>query len=199
MIAIKYGRLAIVAVIEIAMATAAYAADGDIQARVKASGTVTNAFVKQLGGTMQREMKAGGPGAAMKVCREVAPSIANEISLERGWRVTRVSNRLRNPLLGTPDAWEQTVLQEFETRLNAGEDVADIIHFEVVEEPAGKSFRFMKAIAVAPQCVVCHGRVEQMPDAVRARINQLYPHDSAVNYNPGDLRGAISIKQPMGD
>ena len=153
--------------------------DPEIQARVGDAKTVTAAFLKQLGGTLQREMQAGGPSAALKVCREVAPDIANDLSLQQGWQVRRVGTRVRNPMLGLPDAWEQGVLRDFERRAAQGEAFDAMTYFEVVEEPAGKSLRFMKAIGVAPQCVVCHGR--------------------AVGYKPGDLRGAVSIRQPLED
>jgi hypothetical protein len=133
----------------------------------------------------------------MKVCRDVAPNIANDISLEKGWRVVRVGTRARNTMLGLPDVWEQKVLQDFERRVAAGEKFDTMTYSEVVEEPAGKSLRFMKAIGVAPQCLVCHGSEEQIAEPVRERLKTLYPHDRAVNYRPGDLRGAVSIKQPL--
>jgi hypothetical protein len=57
----------------------------------------------------------------------------------------------------------------------------------------------MKAIGVAPQCLVCHGSAEQIPETVRAELQTLYPHDRATGYKPGDLRGAVSIKQPLYD
>lgn len=173
--------------------------DADIQARVDEAKTVTGDFLKQLGGTMKREMQAGGPVAAMKVCREVAPTIANDISLRTGWKVTRVGTRVRNPMLGMPDAWEQGVLTEFEKRAAQGEKFETMMHFEVVEEPAGKSLRFMKAIGAAPQCLVCHGSAGQISEPVRTQLNSLYPHDRALDYKPGDLRGAVSIKQPLYD
>ena len=47
--------------------------DADIKARVNAAQAASGDFLKQLGAAMQREMQAGGPVAAMKVCREVAP------------------------------------------------------------------------------------------------------------------------------
>jgi Protein of unknown function (DUF3365) len=171
----------------------------DRQARVDAAGATAQAFLKRLGSTMQAEMQSGGPAAAMKVCRDVAPRAANELSLEKGWKVTRVGTRVRNPLLGTPDAWEQGVLAQFEKRAAQGEKFDDMTWSEVVVEPSGKSLRYMKAIAVAPQCLVCHGSAEQIPEAVRAELETLYPHDRAVNYRPGDLRGAVSIKQPLDD
>jgi hypothetical protein len=183
----------------VASITQAAGVDAGIQARVDAADTVTGDFLKQLGGTMMREMKAGGPVAAMKVCRDVAPTIANDVSLDKGWKVTRVGTRVRNPMLGTPDAWEQDVLKAFEDRAAKGEKFSAMTHYEVVEEPAGKFLRYMKAIGVAPQCVACHGSAEQIAEPVHAQLESLYPHDKAVDYKPGDLRGAVSIKQPLAD
>jgi hypothetical protein len=172
-------------------------ADADIQARVADAKKTTGEFIQQLGGTMKKEMQAGGPVAAMNVCREEAPRIANDISLQKGWKVTRVGTRVRNPMLGLPDAWEQTVLKTFAERAANGEKLQDMAYFEVVDEPAGKSLRFMKAIGTAPQCLACHGTREQLAEPVRARIESLYPHDQAIDYKPGELRGAVSIKQPL--
>ena len=200
----KQPGLLIAALLTAASATTAVHAasgsgDADVQARVDAAKAVTGAFMKQLGGTMKAEMKAGGPTAAMKVCRDVAPGIANDISLKKGWKVTRVGTRVRNPMLGLPDVWEQGVLQDFEKRAAQGEKYDAMSYYEVVEEPAGKSLRFMKAIGVAPQCVGCHGSADQVAEPVRAQLNTLYPYDRAVGYKPGDLRGAVSIKQPLND
>ncbi len=179
------------------MAAPASSDEADVKARVEEAKKTTGAFIKQLGGTMKQEMKSGGPVAAMNVCRDEAPRIANEISLQKGWKVTRVGTRVRNPMLGLPDAWEQGVLKTFEERAAKGEKLKDMAHFEVVEEPAGRSLRYMKAIGTAPQCLACHGSAEQIVDPVRARIETLYPHDRAVNYTAGELRGAVSIKQPL--
>ncbi|HHJ17996.1 MAG TPA: DUF3365 domain-containing protein [Gammaproteobacteria bacterium] len=193
-------KILVVAALSAAVAAPAARAagdDADIQARVAAAKAVTGDFIKQLGGTMKQEMKAGGPTAAMKVCRDKAPEIANRISLEKGWKVTRVGTRVRNPMLGMPDAWEQDVLREFEKRAAQGEAYKTMSYFEVVEEPAGRSLRYMKAIGVAPQCLACHGSAEQIAGPVRNELNALYPHDRAVGYKPGDLRGAVSIKQPL--
>ena len=68
---------------------------------------------------------------------------------------------------------------------------------EVVDE-AGKSyFRFMKPLVVKPVCLNCHGSEEKIPETVKAELDVMYPFDQARNYKIGDLRGAISIKQPM--
>ncbi|MEX2490175.1 MAG: DUF3365 domain-containing protein [Nitrospirales bacterium] len=105
---------------------------------------------------MNREMGKGGPLEAIN-CGELAPEIANRLSRENGWRVTRVGTRVRNPLLGMPDAWEQKILGEFAARAAKGEAFDNMAHSEVVSEPGGQYFRFMKPIAVQPKCLLCHG------------------------------------------
>jgi hypothetical protein len=173
--------------------------DADVQARVEAAKAAAGDFLRRLGGTMKTEMQAGGPVAAMKVCRDVAPDIANDISLDNGWKVVRVGTRVRNPMLGLADTWEQRVLQDFKKRAAEGEGFDAMTHYEVVDEPAGRSLRFMKAIGVAPQCLICHGGAEQIAEPLRVQLQSLYPYDRAVGYQAGDLRGAVSIKQPLDD
>ena len=64
------------------------------------SRKVAKEFVAQLGGELQKEMKENGPVAAIKVCRNLAPSIGSEISRKNGWKVGRASLKVRNPALG---------------------------------------------------------------------------------------------------
>lgn len=156
------------------------------------------AFLKELGEAMTREMAKGGPTEAIKVCTELAPEVAGRLSREHGWRVARVGTRVRNPLLGMPDAWEPRVLAEFAERAAKGETYTDMTHHEVVTEPGGRYFRFMKPIAVQPKCLLCHGPSEQIPDEIRTRLKKQYPFDAATGYTVGELRGAVTIKQPLG-
>lgn len=169
----------------------------DTAAREQAAKQVTQQLLKQLGSHLKSEMKSNGPLQAIAVCKDVAPQIAGELSLENGWRVTRVSAKPRNTLLGSADTWEQKVLSDFEARARAGEKYSAMSKAEVVEE-AGKSyFRFMKPLAMQPICLACHGSGEQISEAVKAELDKQYPFDQARNYKAGDLRGAVSIKQPM--
>jgi len=156
----------------------------------------TQAFMQKLGRTMKSEMKNNGPVAAIKVCSEMSPTIASEISREKGWKVTRVGTRVRNPMLATPDVWEQKVLAQFQARADSGESFQNMDYSEWVDEPNGKYFRFMKAIGIKPVCLTCHGSQSDIPDAVKTLLRERYPHDQATGYKVGDLRGAVSIKQP---
>lgn len=169
----------------------------DIKSMKKEAVETTKAFVKQLGGAMKKEMKAGGPTAALKVCSELAPQITAQISREKGWKVTRVGTRVRNPMLGLPDPWEQNVLAKFQERAAKGETFDKMAFAEIVDEPNGKYFRFMKAIGVKGQCLACHGDAKGIKPEVKALLEERYPHDQAKGYKPGDLRGAVSIKRPL--
>lgn len=154
-------------------------------------------MIKQLGGELQKQMSGGGPEAAISVCKEKAPAIASELSRSTGWRVTRVSLKTRNPLLGTADEWEQRALKLLEQRLAAGAKPETLELAQVVEEPAGKFLRYIKALPVQPVCTTCHGAAENIPAGVKARLAAEYPHDKATGYSPGMIRGGISIKRPL--
>jgi hypothetical protein len=169
----------------------------DQKAMDEESRQAVGALFKQLGGALKKEMEAGGPEAAVAVCRDLAPRITNQASLEKGWKVTRVGTRVRNPMIGTPDAWEQTVLGRFEQRLKAGEKPEDIEHSEIVDEPGGRYYRYMKAIGVQPVCTTCHGAPESLPEGIKSALAKHYPHDKATGYSVGQLRGAFSIKRPL--
>lgn len=165
--------------------------------RQQAARKVSGQLLQQLGGALKNELDKQGPEGAISVCRDVAPKIAGELSREHGWQVTRVSDNVRNPMLGMPDAWELKVLKDFRVRAGNGEKYPDMVFSEVVEEAGKAYFRFMKPIGTRPMCLSCHGSREQIPPAVQAKLNSDYPNDKAVGYKAGDLRGAVSIKQPM--
>lgn len=183
-------------VVVLVMATSI--ASADQIALEQAASDVAATFLEELGEAVTREMTKGGPIEAIMVCAELAPGIAGRLSREHGWRVTRVGTRVRNPLLGMPDAWEQRVLAEFAERAAKGEAFEDMTHHEVVTEPGGRYFRFMKPIALQPKCLLCHGSSEQIPESIRIMLKQQYPFDAATGYKAGELRGAVTIKQPLG-
>ena len=177
---------------------AAYAgASEEMKQRAQASKQVAQQFVKQLGGHLKKEMKANGPVQAIKVCKEIAPGIANQLSIENGWSVSRVSNKVRNPSSGLPDQWESEVLAEFEALSAKGEEFSSMKKVAIVDENGTSYFRFMKPIPVQPVCLSCHGGKEDISTTVKAELDIQYPFDKAKDYKLGELRGAISIKQPM--
>ncbi len=191
--------LVVIGLLTISVSTSAATADdeAELNARKEAAAAVTKEFITELSSALKTHLKAAGPASAISVCRDIAPSIANRLSLAHGWKVTRVGTRVRNAMIGTPDVWEQEQLMRFQRRAAQGEEYQQMSHAEIVSEPNGRFFRFMKPIPVGEVCLQCHGDSTQISDDVGAALNQAYPHDQAVDYAPGDLRGAVSIKQPL--
>ena len=169
-----------------------YAADYSDE--VEASRETVKEFMQTLKKELQTSMQEGGPVNAVSVCNLTAPGIANTYSVRNGWEVGRTSLKLRNPN-NAPDAWERSVLEAFEERKLAGEDPAQMEFYEVVRVDGDKQLRYMKAIPTSRPCLACHG---ESPDSiVKARLEKLYPHDQALGYRQGDIRGAFTITQPL--
>lgn len=169
----------------------------DLAGYIEESRAVVKPFAQQLMAENKKAVMEGGPESAIGVCKDIAPKLAGDISRQQGWKLSRVSLKVRNPMLGTPDAWEQKMLKRFEVRVAKGEDTDMMEAAEIVKEPNGKYFRYMKAIALQPGCVACHGTPEQISDNVKARLSENYPHDQATGYSAGQIRGAVSIKRPL--
>jgi mono/diheme cytochrome c family protein len=153
------------------------------------------AFQQELAGKLQAAMAEGGPVRAIDVCKVEAPAIAARLSTESGWQVKRIGTRVRNPMTGLPDAWEQAQLQEFSRAVEQGAPVVSLSSYAEVAEPFGTMQRYLQAIAVGPQCVVCHGDTANQPPELRKALQVSYPHDAATGYGTGELRGAFSLKR----
>ncbi|MES9987185.1 MAG: DUF3365 domain-containing protein [Candidatus Thiodiazotropha endolucinida] len=169
-------------------------ADQSLQTSMEEGKGVIKAFFGDLKGELEKGMKQSGPVDTIASCNIVAPSLAAGHSQMSGWEVGRTSLKLRNQK-NAPDAWEEAVLKEFETRKSAGEDPMKLIKAEIVEEGGREVFRMMKAIPTAEVCIKCHG--ETIAEPVAAKLDELYPSDKARGYKVGDLRGAFTLKKPM--
>lgn len=161
------------------------------------SRAIVAPFMQQLMAENKKAMMEDGPEYAIKVCKDIAPKLAGDLSRRHGIKLTRVSLKVRDPLLGTADEWEQKTLQQFEARLAKGENPETLEAAEIVSEPGGKYFRYMKGIVLQKGCVACHGTREQIIDSVKERLRDEYPHDQATGYTPGQLRGGVSIKRSI--
>ena len=190
---LKSARTVAIALFAVAASAHAQTADDFLAA----SRAVSAQLIQQLGAQLKQELARGGPEGAIGVCSEAAPAIAGQLSRQSGARVARVSLKTRNPLLGTPDAWEQAVLVEFDRRVAAGEKPETLEYSETVIEPQGRYFRYMKAIPVQPLCLTCHGTDAMIAPEVAQRLQREYPHDRARGYTVGQIRGAVTVKRPL--
>ena len=170
---------------------------GDLEQYKAESRAVVGPFMQKLLAENKKAIEEDGPESAIKVCKEIAPKLAGDLSRQNGIRLTRVSLKVRNPLLGTADEWEQKTLKQFEERLAKGDKPETLEAAEIVSEPSGTYFRYMKGIVLQKGCVTCHGNSDQIMDSVKSILAEEYPHDQAVGYAAGQVRGGVSIKRAL--
>jgi len=173
--------------------------DQNMEALKTQVDTVSDEFIANLSSALKNALKADGPVSAIEVCKTVAPSLTNTLSVREGWNISRVSLRARNPMIGSPDVWEQAQLIKFDEMLaeDAIGPVAAVT--EIIEEPQGRYLRYIRPLKVQSVCLTCHGTKDDIPKKVAAKIAELYPHDRATGYAIGQNRGALSIKVLMQD
>ncbi len=168
--------------------------DGVDPALAQQSRNVAGQLLNQLGQKLKGAMSADGPVAAVGVCKEAAPAIANSLSAEHGVQITRIGTRARNPKMGVPNAWQKAALTKFEERLAQGEKPADLEFWQVADTGNGKrELRYAKAIITQPLCLSCHGQPQDIAAPLAEKIRQEYPHDQATGYAAGTLRGAVVV------
>ena len=156
----------------------------------------SRALVKSFGMQLKAELKKGleddGAVQAIRVCKDVAPLIASQISRHSGAKVSRTSLRYRNPA-NAPEPWQAQLLKEFDEQARGAETSAPIER--LVEEPDG-TVRYMLAIRTEGVCLACHGSVTA--PSLQESLQVEYPHDRAVGYQLGEVRGAFSVTWPPG-
>lgn len=172
--------------------TPAHAASADEQQALKQEAI---SIIKQFGGTLkptlQKALQEDGPLHAIEVCAKEAPLLAKQLSEKTGWSVKRVSLKARNHNNATPDAWERGILQTFDQQQAAGEKMWAMTASKVEDG----QFRFMKAQAVKPVCLLCHGA--DVDSDIKAALKKHYPQDQAFDYSLGQIRGAFSLSKSL--
>ena len=115
------------------------------------------------------------------------------ISQQTGWKIKRVSLKVRNEARAIPDAWEKAALEDFDKRAAAGEPPMKLEKGEKV----GDEYRYVKALPVQPLCLSCHGPSENLSPGIKAALGQHYPNDRATGYSEGQIRGVISVRKKL--
>jgi hypothetical protein len=152
-------------------------------------------IVKKFGGTLKPQLKKalaeGGVQQAIEVCSVQAPEIAKNLSISTQWQVKRVSLKARNNQSAIPNAWEKSILEEFNQRQQQGVSAKTIAKAAVI----GDEFRFMKAQGTAPLCLTCHG--SKLTVETKTALKEFYPQDQATGYSLGEIRGAFSLTKKL--
>ena len=143
-------------------------------------------FLKELRLRLQAGM-AESPMAAIAVCQDEAPKIAERWSTEAAI-VRRTALRLRQPHNAASEADQATMLA-FSKRLAAGESASSVEEFSVT---ADGSMRYARALVTEAPCLVCHGAT--LAPAIAKTIGERYPADRATGFRLGDLRGIVVVE-----
>jgi len=162
----------------------------DKKAEVEGAKTITKAFGGALKAELQKAMKSGGPIKALAVCNEKAMPITAQVAKEKNAQLSRVSLKNRNPN-NAPNEWQKKVLEDFDKRAAAGEDIAKMGFSEIIETNGKKQLHFMKALPTGKVCLACHG--SEIAGNVQEKLAELYPQDKAVGYALGQVRGAVVV------
>ena len=123
---------------------------------------------------------------AIDVCAHLAPEIAAAHSKE-GWLIKRVSDKNRNPA-NVADSAELEMLAQF-VSATPPDSVG-----RWGQSPDGLVYQYCKPIKTGPLCLNCHGAPDNPAAGVKKSLTELYPHDRAVGYAEGDLRGIFVVK-----
>ena len=172
--------------------TQSAASESDLAAAELKARNAANTLFSRLNGELLAALQAGGPTAAIDVCKVRAPAIAAEIEAETGVDIERTALKVRN-LNNAPSDWERQTLEAFEARHAAGEAWQGMEARRVV----GGTLHWMRPIPMGGMCVSCHGGVEVAPETA-AGIAAAYPQDAARRFSVGQLRGAFSARAPLG-
>lgn len=134
-------------------------------------------------------MSKGGAVNAIEVCSIKAFEIAEGLAKEtRAIRVSRISERNRNPL-SRPDDFDRNVIAEF---MRSKKESGSYPVF-VVKERENSHF-YYRPVIIGELCLKCHGEKEKMAPEVRNKIDSIYPDDRATGYGKGDLRGLVRVE-----
>lgn len=167
----------------------------DEAAVAEQSRPVAEAFASSLQAELVAALGEGGPMQAVEVCHEAAPRIAAEQSLASGARVSRISDRNRNPEGGVSEDVAPHYAALAMQPLTDGQPSK-----RIWQSGAGDAARinFLSAIPMRDQpCAACHG--SNIDPALQARISELYPADLATGFAVGELRGAVLVSWPAAE
>jgi len=146
-----------------------------------------NQLQTALLGRLRSAMEAGGPAAAVDVCRTEARTLAEEVALKMGIELGRTSHRVRNPA-NAPRPWARAIVEGSAGVKAAAEQI------RVVD--LGDRVGVLRPIGTAEACARCHGAADEVRRNIGATLAAVYPEDRAVGFAAGDLRGWFWAEVP---
>lgn len=140
----------------------------------------------QLGKNLMGAMKEKGTNEALQFCNLKAMPLTDSMSTVHHARITRVSDKTRNPNNKANDT-ELKSIESFKKALANGEKITPIL------ETKNDSVYFYYPIVTNGMCLKCHGNPDTIEKDVLASLEKLYPYDTALGYSDNQVRGIWSI------
>ncbi len=134
----------------------------------------------------------GLAGAVDVVHLKNLPLPKPETGQPRVTAIRRTSLLIRNPD-NAPDAADRAALERIKGALEDGSDVPRILVQRLDRPATPPEWRIYQPISTQPQCVKCHGPLENLQPEVRAAIVRRFPGDQAVGYPVYSWRGVIRL------
>ncbi|QDV09507.1 hypothetical protein Poly30_50650 [Planctomycetes bacterium Poly30] len=133
-----------------------------------------NELASSLFSELTGAIQASGHAEAISVCQERAPAIAKAVSTKNDLRIGRTAARLRNPSNAAPTWAADRLASEPDEYLFARGD---------------GELRALFPILIAPACLACHGKEDDLGEGVAEALSIRYSADQATGFSAGDLRG----------
>ena len=162
----------------------------EMESVVKTGQEVSSTLLKTLGGNLKKQMKAGGPMAAVEFCSTQAYTLTASIDDKYGKdvQVKRISLKERNPA-NAVQGDEKAILESLDNLQKNGV----VLPPYLVERVNKDTYKFYKPLAINKQvCLKCHGDIGEN-QKLSQYLEKTYPHDKATGYRMGDLRGAVVV------
>lgn len=157
-----------------------------VQVALNKADTAVDELGGKLMAALQAALSEGGPADAIKICQEIAPSLAEQVGKEQGVRIGRTSYRLRNQNNRTP-SWARSEVQQ---------QSVEIAAYVSSEGVVGR----LRPIPMMPLCAQCHGSNDEISPEVRDVLSARYPSDQATGFRQGQVRGyfwvEVDINEP---
>jgi hypothetical protein len=164
------------------------------RAELQRARETATALGQDLAGLVFATLEEHGVAAAFQVCSEVAQERTAAHARE-GVSVRRVSDRLRNPR-NSPDDSERRELERMHALDAEGRLPEEIVR--LARTDGERELHLLRPIRIQPGCLSCHGEPDAIAPEVHRLLAELYPDDRASGYSAGQLRGAISVRVPLG-
>lgn len=139
---------------------------------------------EQLVDALTGALQEGSPESAIAVCRDEAPKIAAELSLD-GVQMGRTSHKLRNPD-NAPQPWVEPLLAAYLKDPENSKPRAVRLDDSTIG--------YVEPIYAMSFCLSCHG--PSIEPALQETIQSLYPEDQATGFHMNDIRGLFWVTLP---